>query len=75
MSGKLGGAKKYLILSLVPRLNPGEGRTAPIPFACKRLIRPANLNGAEMSESLLAMSFQSPLSGFEFSDDRPTLRR
>jgi aspartyl protease family protein len=35
----------------------------------------ASVNGAEMSESLLGMSFLSRLSGFEVSGDRLTLRR
>jgi len=35
----------------------------------------ASVNGAEMSESLLGMTFLSRLSGFEVSGDRLTLRR
>ena len=35
----------------------------------------ASVNGAEMSESLLGMTFLSRLSGFEVSGDRLTLRQ
>jgi aspartyl protease family protein len=35
----------------------------------------ASVNGAEMSESLLGMSFLSRLSGLEVSGDRLTLRQ